>query len=551
MTTSIGPEATEFAPRPGDSVTVPDSLKEQRRQGPIGRRGQVALSAAVVASLLGASLLFGIVPPGKAGSDEPLRVEPPAPVTAMDQGFGPANNSPLLAADPTHPRFVALANRLDAPDFSCALHVSGDGGDSWTPVQPVPELPSGVEKCYAPEIAFDGNGTLYYLFVGLAGTGNEPVGAFLTTSSDQALTFSTPRQVLGPRNFGVRMAIDPTVGELGRLHLVWLAASSDPPLGGFGPPPNPIMAAYSDDGGVTFSEPTQVSDPGRERVVAPALALAPGDAVHVGYYDLGNDLRDYHGLEGPVWEGTWSMIVSSSSDAGASFGQGAVVDDSIVPHERVMLIFTMPPPALAADGERLCAAWTDASLGDPDAVLRCSIDRGRTWGERRRINDDGIGTGSSQYMPRLSMSGGGRLDTIFFDRRNDPQNINYDIFYSYSPDGGQHFAPNVRLTPRSSSSRIGQQYVGAAAEGKYEFGARLGLLSFSNTVVAAWTDTSNSRADSTGQDVFTAEISVPSSRVQPIWARLFGAALLLVGALGIVRMAVLWRTRPKPAALGP
>lgn len=308
------------------------------------------------------------------------------------------------------------------------------------------------------------------------------------------------------------------------------------------------MAAHSDDGGNTFSEPVQVSDPGRERVVAPTLALAPDGTVHVGYYDLGNDVRDYHGLEGPVWEGTWSMIAPSSSDGGARFSQGAVVDDSIVPHERVMLIFTMPPPALAADGERLCAAWTDASLGDPDALLRCSSDGGRTWGERRRLNDDGVGTGSSQYMPRLSMSPDGRLDTIFFDRRNDPQNSNYDIFYSYSTDGGEHFAGNVRVTPRSSSSRIGQQYVGPAAEGKYEFGARLGLLSSPDAAVVGWTDTSNSRANSTGQDVFTAKVSLPSSREQPMWARLLGIVVLTVG---LIALSTLVRPRRRSTSKVP
>lgn len=47
-----------------------------------------------------------------------------------------------------------------------ALHVSGDGGRSWAPIDPVPELPVGAEKCYGPEVAFDRNGVLHYLFVG-------------------------------------------------------------------------------------------------------------------------------------------------------------------------------------------------------------------------------------------------------------------------------------------------------------------------------------------------------------------------------------------------
>ncbi|HSH62342.1 MAG TPA: sialidase family protein, partial [Acidimicrobiales bacterium] len=146
-------------------------------------------------------------------------------MTAMNQETSPANNSPALAADPTDGRFVVLANRLDAPDFGCELSVSGDGGASWEPASGAPALPDGAEKCYAPEIDFDGEGTLYVLFVGLAGPGNRPMGAFMSTSTDRAKTFSPPRPVLGPLNFAVRMAIDRSLGEMGRIHVAWIHAT--------------------------------------------------------------------------------------------------------------------------------------------------------------------------------------------------------------------------------------------------------------------------------------------------------------------------------------
>ena len=81
-------------------------------------------------------------------------------MTATDLRRAEANNSPALAADPTQPRFVALAHRSDSPEFSCGLQVSGDGGRGWQPADPVPVLPEGAEKCYAPEVAFDRRGRL-------------------------------------------------------------------------------------------------------------------------------------------------------------------------------------------------------------------------------------------------------------------------------------------------------------------------------------------------------------------------------------------------------
>ncbi|HEV2125951.1 MAG TPA: sialidase family protein [Chloroflexota bacterium] len=504
------------------------ALVAQYGKGAFGRppRLLVMLCVAAAFAVLGAGLLGGMLITRPGPVEEAPNVDPEYPVTAMDQSVGLSNNSPRLVADPLEPRFVVMANRLDAPDFGCALQLSGDAGETWAPGHPVTELPDGTEKCYAPEVGFDRQGTLYYLFIGLAGRGNEPMGAFLTTSTDRGRTFSAPRRILGPLSFGVRMAIDHTMGD-GRLHLVWLQATSETPLGGFGPPPNPILTAYSDDGGNTFSEPVRVSDGFRERVVAPALAIGPNRAVYVGYYDLEDDAVDYQGLEGATWEGTWSIVLATSEDGGRHFRPGVIVDGDIVPSERVMLIFTMPPASLAVHGERVCAAWTDGRNGDPDAVSRCSHDKGRTWEQLRRLNDDTLGNGKHQSLPQLATAPDGRLDAVFFDRRADPRNILRDVYFTYSTDGGRHFAPNLPVTTRGFDSRIGQRYGVPSAQGQIEWGSRLGLLSRGTDALAAWPDTRNSRPQSTAQDLFTAQIHIPVSTTE--WTRIMGAALLAVG----------------------
>lgn len=454
-------------------------------------------------------------------------------------------NSPSLAVDPTDSRFVVLANRLDGPDFSCDLQISGNGGAGWVPARPVPKLPTGAEKCYAPEVAFDEAGRLYYLFVGLHTEGNEPMGVFLTTSVDRGRSFSVPKKVLGPLVFQVRMAIDPGVADTGRLHLVWLQAGSDPPLGGLPPTPNPIMAAYSDDGGERFSEPTQVNDPAHQRAVAPALAIGADHAVHVAYYDLGDDARDYQGLAGPTWEGKWAVVLASSSDGGRSFATRRVVDDQVAPPERVMLIFTMAPPALAADRSgRVYAAWHDARNGDWDVFLRASGDNGRTWSPPRRLNDTPESDGRHQYLARLALADDGRLDAIFYDRRDDPDNVRNDVFYTFSTDGGRRFSPNLKLTSAPSDTRIGQTYVGAAAQGLVEFGSRLALVADGARVLTAWTDTRNA-VSAAQQDIFSRAVVHPrqGDSGPP------GAALvLLVIALAFGFVLVVTRRRRHAAA---
>ncbi|MCA1571831.1 MAG: sialidase family protein [Acidimicrobiales bacterium] len=496
---------------------------------------------AVAAVLLGLALVSDALTVGEA----PRRVElgPEAPATPIDMKVTASNNSPLVVADPADARFVVLAHRLDAPDFGCALQISGDGGRSWIGANPVPQLPSGADKCYAPEVAFDRAGTLHYLFVGLHGDGNEPMGVFLVMSSDQARTFSPPRQVLGPLNFSVRMAIDRGTD---RMHLVWLQAGADPALGGFAAVPNPILAAYSDDRGATFSKPVQVSDPRRPRVVAPALALGSDGAVHVAYYDLKEDARDYQGLEGPVWEGTWAVALASSQDDGKTFGRGRVIEDEVTPPERPMLIFTMAPPALAVGGNQVCAAWTDGRHGDDDVLARCSNNRGRRFGALRRLNDDRVGNGARQYLPRLSVAPDGRIDAVFLDRRLDPNNAFNDTFYTFSSDGGRHFSKSHHLSGARSWSRIGAEYVGPAAQGQYEIGGRLGLLSRRAGVVAAWPDSRNSYPG-TQQELMTREVSLPAP-TQPGWARVVGGVLVALGLLLGAMTVRGWRRGKRAAA---
>lgn len=498
-----------------------------------------------LAEVLGATLLLAAAAhpvPATAVSRQPVRaISLEMPVTSANRSQGFAHNSPVVLADPTEARFMVTATRLDNPDFGCALHLSGDAGRSWAPVRIMEKLPEGADKCYGPEIAFDAKGTLYFLFVGLQGEGNSPMGAFLITSFDRGRSFSPPRRVLGPERYMVRLAIDRTSGDTGRLHLVWLETSGDPPTGGLPSPPNPILAAYSDDGGATFSDPVQVSDPAHQRVVAPAVALGADHAVHVLYYDLNDDARDYQGLEGPAWEGHWSLVLSSSTDGGRRFGPGVVVDDALVPPERVMLIFTMPPPSLAADDRgHLYAAWHDARNGDWDVFLRRSADGGRTWGRVERMNDDQKGNGAHQYLPRLAVAPGGRLDVVFYDRRLDSYNLRNDVYFTTSLDRGRTFAPNVRVTTQSSTSMVGARYPIPSARGLFEGGSRIGLFAQDDGAIAAWTEARHSDPNEGVQQVWSARLLMESdSAGLPWWPVASAGAGCGALAAGVWR----WRRR--------
>lgn len=504
------------------------------------------LAGFCVALLLVAPPAVGVE--GDGSSKVQARAE--VPVTAIDLQQERAQNSPTLAVDPTNEDFVVAGSRLDGPEFDCALHVSGDAGRTWLPAQPVSELPESAERCYAPEVAFDADGRLYVLFMGLRGEGNEPMGAFLVTSDDRGRSFTAPRQVLGGHRYMVRLAVDPDHGDRGRLHLIWVKATSPTPTGGFGPPPNPVMATHSDDRGRSWSDPVQVNDPTRDRVVAPAVALGRDGAVHVAYYDLQDDARDYQGLEGPAWDGTWSLVVSSSDDGGLAFSRHREVDDGVVYGERVMLIFTTPPPALAADrAGRLVAAWPDARYGDRDVLVRRSLDSGESWQPPVRVNDDEIGNGRAQLLPQVDIGPHGRVDAVFYDRRDDPDNVRQHVYYAYSPNFSESFSANVRVTAEASDSRTGPSYPIPSAQGLVEFGSRVAVVSQSSGVLMAWTDTRLPFPGLLHQDVFATQVAAPT--VEGGWPGGWLLALLvgLLGAGGVG--AVGWRVRRRVRVTAP
>jgi hypothetical protein len=200
----------------------------------------------------------------------------------------------------------------------------------------------------------------------------------------------------------------------------------------------------------------------------------------------------------------------------------------------------MTPPALAVRDDEACVAWDDGRHGDSDVFSRCSSDGGLQWSPPKRLNDDPVGNGLSQFMPRLAFSPGGRLDAVFYDRRQHPANVLNYVYLTFSTDGGRSWAPNVPVTRHASSSTVGQRYTNPSAMGRADFGSRLGLLSRTGSAVAAWADTRNSRPESTGQDVFATVVQLPSAgggRQAPTVA---GIALIVAGAGTLL---IGWRAR--------
>lgn len=432
-------------------------------------------------------------------------------------------NSPTLALDPLHPLTLLLSERIDRPRFSCALYRSIDAGAHWNQVT-VP-MPPRYDTCYAPDVTFDRRGNAFLVFLTLnthpkdpLSAGNDPNGVWLTRSTDAGKTFAAPRHVLGPDDIQVRIAAD---SRSDRLYLLWLNGSdleNHTPLG-LGPAPNPLKISVSSNDGNSFSAAVQVNASKHVRVGAPSLASGADGSVNVLFEDFRNDLDDYNNRALP-FGGKFSLVLARSFDYGHTFTE-SVVDGQVVRASR-FLAYLPPQPALAIDqkGANVFAAWQDGRGGAPDVLFRGSHDGGRTWGGIRRLNErDAVS--SAAFLPALSLSARGRLDTVFLDARTAGSALSTNTMYAQSNDGGETFSKPAAITQQAFDAFVGPLNPRTQ---RIDLGTRLALRSSADRAFVAWPDSHLGTPDSGRQEISFANIdagarsgevpSMPSDRAE-------------------------------------
>jgi dockerin type I repeat protein len=81
-----------------------------------------------------------------------------------------------------------------------------------------------------------------------------------------------------------------------------------------------------------------------------------------------------------------------------------------------------------------------------DAMFVRSTNGGQTFSAPHRINDDPINHNKWHWMGALAVAPNGRIDVVWLDTRNAANNTDSQLFYSYSLDGGNTWAPNVQVS---------------------------------------------------------------------------------------------------------
>lgn len=91
---------------------------------------------------------------------------------------------------------------------------------------------------------------------------------------------------------------------------------------------------------------------------------------------------------------------------------------------------------------RLYLSWSDQKNGknDTDIWVKYSDDMGKTWSNRKKINDDHAG--KQQFMSTMRVDPKtGTIVALFYDRRNH-DDWSTDVYLAISKDGGENFKNN-------------------------------------------------------------------------------------------------------------
>lgn len=439
-------------------------------------------------------------------------------------------NEVTITANQNNPENLVIGSHdiFGSTDWECAFYTSFDAGSTFPYSGYVPRV-RPTDRCADPTLASDGAGNFYYSYLSVL---DELSTSDITVSksTDGGHTFGPPVVVFAgtplltfPDKGVITVDSWPTSPRRGTVYISWTL---------FDIVATPffvirtgcqILFSRSTDGGLNWSPAVSISPkfncstaggPGENLVHGSMPVTSPDGTVYVAYYDSREDGWG-PGLGGA---GKFNVMLGRSGDGGTTFSSPVAVAEGDEMTERASAApirwwFSMfPAIAAGLNGDvGIVFASNPAGPDDGDILASLSLDRGATWRAPVRVNDDA--TTNDQFFPWLAVKqNDGTFHAIWGDRRNDPDDHQYEIYYAGSAGRGNSFRSNMRVTDISSNPET-RQFIGDY----------FGIAASSVAVHPVWTDARRPGPDTGGfgcisrrpcsqqLDVFTARGTTPSA----------------------------------------
>jgi hypothetical protein len=405
-----------------------------------------------------------------------------------------------IAVNPANPSNVVAMSTLPDVPSGLGVGVSFDSGHTWLrSVIGAAGDPLG-EICCDQQLAWDRFGNLWMTYL-------------VNTNGDVLVAVSTD----GGRSFAKAADLQTKFGDQPSIAVgansVWVSFTASPG--------SEIQAFGARVTGLgrfgTFSAPETVPSPGHGDYGD--TAVGPAGQVMVTYQNSTNG------------QGGANVYTAVDPDG---LGPTGFAKPVLATHSLVGgFDYIAPQPDRSIDVEanlawdrsggahtgRVYLIWTQESKNetdDTDIMLQHSDDAGATWSPAVRLNDDR--TSNSQFNPAIALDQtSGNVAVSWYDTRNDLgsggsgdtdglPNDDYQVWSTYSTNGGATVAPNFRVS--AGTSNVLDADTGFDT-GDYTHAAFVG-----GSFWPAWSDNSNSTRDNPDGtlhqlDLYTAKVSIP------------------------------------------
>jgi hypothetical protein len=345
----------------------------------------------------------------------------------------------------SHYEVLAAADRRDAAHMivgsfiysegnttpATIVYSTRDGGNSWSPTLDDDTLANTSD----PAPAYGVGGAAFYAvaWLGPPGTNRSSRAMLMFRSKDGGATWAPPTSL--PYMDREYVTVDQTGGKHnGNVYVNGNSRAADGV--------SDFVVYTSSDSGRTFRGPGKRPGFGQFRAELMGNAVVASDGTLIG-----------------VFADEKSLQAIRSTDGGISLTPAATIDGAFVPggdrkgaHNNVVGM-----PLVAIDGGRgpykdhLYVVWADRRTGISRIFFASSADEGLTWTKSREIDASTPSDSTDQFLPTVAVNSAGVVGVMWYDRRNHPDNLGWDVRFTASIDGGTTFLPSVQVSERGTT----------------------------------------------------------------------------------------------------
>jgi len=400
---------------------------------------------------------------------------------------GPQTNA-TIAVDPTHPD-VLLAGSNSFLEGTQRIYSSSDGGSTWQSsitIKPAADIETACPS--DPGVAIDLSGRQYYSYdVATPCNAQGTSHVYVLARSGPKDGWSAPVLVapLGRARFDDKPAIavdvSPASPHRNRVYVAWTRVARNTSSN--------IVLSSSDNGGLTWSAPVNVTRKGGDDLTYASVATARNGTVYVAWTD----------------ESRYGVRIARSTDGGRHFGPeriAAAFELIPIPHCGIGIVVPAEPrsciqanPTVTVDTSggrysgRVYVGYTGTNFtGDEGAALSTFDSRLRPLagypviGRHLLVAPTPAPTRSDEFWAESAVDrSNGAVWMCFYDTAGDRAARRARYTCTVSRDGGQRWSRTVRAASLFSD----ETQKGAS----YEYGYYQGHAVAGGVAHPIWTDT--------------------------------------------------------------